>query len=65
MSAGAAVYGTAVYGTDVYAGGGGGIERRDLTGRGRVVRFKIRNNTKDESFRIDGIGALVHGETHV
>ena len=44
---------------------GGQSVRRDLTGRGRVVRFKFANNTMDEQFRIDGLGTLAHLETNV
>ena len=65
LSGGTAVYGTAVYGTDVYSGAGGATKRRDLTGRGRVVRFKFSNAVQNETFRIDGFGALPHLETNV
>lgn len=60
-----ALYGTAVYGTDTYSGTGGKVTRRDLTGRGRVVRFKVANATIDETFRIDGFGAFAHLQTNV
>ncbi|MBU2177432.1 MAG: hypothetical protein KJ556_20260 [Gammaproteobacteria bacterium] len=40
------------------------ITRRDLTGRGKVARFKFANATADETFRIDGIGTTAHLETH-
>jgi hypothetical protein len=63
FSSGTAVYGTAKYGTDVYASSGGAVTRRDLTGRGRVVRFKFANATKAETFTIDGFGAMAHLET--
>ncbi len=63
MSQGEAVYGSAIYGTDVYAGAGGGVKRRDLIGRGYVVRFKFANNISGETFRIDGFGTKVHLET--
>ena len=59
------VYGTAVYGTSTYAGSGGRSTRRDLTGRGRVVRFKFANSTINESFRIDGFGTFAHLQTNV
>jgi hypothetical protein len=62
---GTAVYGTAVYGTDTYGGAGGGVKRLDLTGRGRVVRFKFSNSAADETFRIDGFGSLVYHETNI
>jgi hypothetical protein len=58
-------YGTGIYGTAVYAGSGGGSTRRDLTGRGRTVRFKFANATLGETFRIDGFGTYAHLETNV
>ena len=64
-NAGSSVYGTAVYGTDTYAGAGGGVTRRDLTGRGHVVRLKFQNNTTSETFRVDGFGMLPHLEAVV
>jgi hypothetical protein len=45
--------------------GGGGVVRRDLTGRGRVVRMKIANNNIGETFRIDGFGMLAQLETNI
>ena len=65
VSLGGDVYGTAVYGTGVYGGAGGIHKRRDLTSRGRVIRFNLSNNVSGEGFRIDGIGALPHLETNV
>lgn len=59
------VYGTAVYGTGTYAGIGGAQQRRDLDGRGRVVRMGFKNSNMSETFQIDGIGSLVHLETSV
>lgn len=59
------VYGTAVYGTGTYAGIGGSQQRRDLDGRGRVIRIGFKNSTISETFQIDGIGSLVHLETNV
>jgi hypothetical protein len=44
---------------------GGSVSRRDLTGRGRVVRFKFANREVGQTFRIDGFGALTHLETAV
>ncbi len=41
----------------------GNMRRRDLTGRGRVVRFKFANATATESFRIDGLGTMPFLET--
>ena len=65
IATGAAVYGTAIYGTDVYAGSGGLQQRRDLDGRGRVVRFKFANSTLGETMQIDGVGYFAHLETNV
>lgn len=59
------VYGTGIYGTARYAGAGGGQQRRDLDGRGRVVRFKFANSTLSETFQIDGMGSFAHLETNV
>ena len=59
------VYGTAVYGTGTYAGIGGGQQRRDLDGRGRVIRVGFKNATIGETFQIDGMGSLVYLETNV
>jgi len=58
------VYGTGVYGTATYAGTGGDVKRRNLTGRGRVVRMKFENNVVDETFQIDGLGTQAHLETN-
>ena len=62
---GAALYGTAVYGVDTYAGAGGAVTRLDLTGRGRVIRFKFANSTLSEEMQIDGFGAEAYAETNV
>jgi hypothetical protein len=42
---------------------GGKPERRDLTGRGRLVRFKFANSVADEEFQINAMGLNVHLET--
>jgi len=47
-----------------WASAGGGHYRLDLTGRGRVVRIGFKNNILSETFRVDGIGQLVHLETN-
>jgi hypothetical protein len=65
MATGTSVYGSAIYGTGIYSGAGGAVKRRDITGRGRVVRFKFANNTLGEQFQLDGFGSLVHLETNV
>ena len=59
------VYGSAVWGTATYAGAGGSVTRRDLDGRGRVVRFKFANSNLGESMQIYGFGLLANLETHV
>lgn len=43
---------------------GGKAKRMDLTGRGRVVRFGFKNSAINETFRVDGLGLYVRGETH-
>ena len=58
------VYGTGVYGTATYAGSGGKVQRRDLTDRGDVIRFKFANSVLDEQFQVDGLGEDVHLETN-
>ena len=64
MDTSTAKYGSAVFGTDVYAGSGGQVTRRDLIGRGRVVKFKFANSSLDEEFQIDVLGHLAHLETN-
>lgn len=63
LSTSSDTYGTGVYGVATYAAEGGGVVRRDLTGRGRVVRYKFANSTLGETFQIDGLGVLPHLET--
>lgn len=65
MNTSLSVYGTAVYGTGIYAGSGGKSVRRDLTGRGRTVRFGFKNSTLSQTFRIDGYGTFAHLQTNV
>lgn len=63
-ASGGSVYGSSVYGTGTYGASGGAIARRDLNGRGRVVRFKFKNSTLSETFRIDGFGSIPHLDTN-
>lgn len=63
LATSSSVYGTAIYGTDTYAGSGGNVLRRDLTGRGRVIRFKFASSVLDETMQIDGFGLFPHIET--
>ncbi len=65
FSSSSALYGSAIYGTDVYGASGGRVQRRDLTGRGRAVRFKFSNATLGETFQIDGFGLEAALETQV
>lgn len=53
------IWGSVIWGAFTWLGTGGGVMRRDLTGRGRVVRFYIANSTIGETFRIDGIGGFI------
>ena len=64
LATSSAVYGSAQYDIDVYAASGGSFKRRDLTGRGRLVRLKFANNIIGQTFQIDGIGILGHLETY-
>jgi len=63
MNTSASVYGTALYGTDTYAAAGGAVVRRDLIGRGRVIRLKFSNSNSGETMQIDGFGMMLHLET--
>lgn len=65
LSTSTSTYGSAIYGTARYAGAGGAVQRKDVTGRGRAVRFGFKNNTIDESFKIDGFGTWLQLETNV
>lgn len=60
-----AVWDSAVWDVDQWAGTGGSFYRFDLTGRGRVVRFKYANARASETYQIHGISKLVHLETDV
>lgn len=64
FSTSGAVYGSAIFGTDVYGAEGGSVMRRDITGRGRSVRFKFSNATIGETFQIDGLGIEAELETN-
>lgn len=54
---------TAIWDTATFAASGGAVKRVDLTGRGRVVRFKVSNAIKAETMQIDGFGMCIHLET--
>ena len=57
-------YGAGLYGTAKYAASGGKVDRIDLTGRGRVVRFRVSNANLDETMQVDGFGMQIHLETN-
>lgn len=65
MSTGGAIWDTATWDSDVWAGGSASLTRRDIDGRGRLIRFAFKNNNLSEAFRIDGIGTLTYLETNV
>lgn len=50
---------------ETWQGSGGKAKRIDLTGRGRVVRMGFKNSALNETFRVDGLGIYVEGETDV
>jgi hypothetical protein len=56
--------GLAIWGQFNWGAAGGNAQRIDLTGRGRVIRFKLSNNIIDQGFRVDGIGSYGHLETY-
>lgn len=64
-SAGSSLYGTALYDTGTYAGSGGSVTPRHLTGRGKVVRFKFANSNSGEMMAIDGFSVFANAETNV
>lgn len=65
LSGGVALYDVAIWDDARYASAGGAVRRRDLTGRGRVVRFKFANANLTETVQIDGLGTYIHLETNV
>lgn len=65
MALPASTYGASNYGLATYSGTGGRQVRKDLTGRGRVVRFGFKNANLNESFRIDGYGTFAHLQTNI
>ena len=64
MTAGLALWDTDSWDEFTWSGSGGRIQRLDLTGRGRVVRFKVANSVLSETYRIDALGQLGHLETN-
>lgn len=65
MSSGTSLYGSALYGTGTYAGSGGAVSARHLTGRGKIIRFGFKNSAIGETFAIDGLGMFPNAETNV
>lgn len=63
LSTSSSIYGTAVYGTATFGQDGGDLERIDLDGRGRVVRFKFASNSMNNTWRVDGLGQFPSVET--
>lgn len=63
ISGGSATWDNVLWDNFNWAGSGGRVMRRDLTGRGRVVRFYFTNSTKTETFQIDGFGTRAQLET--
>lgn len=57
------MFGSAIFDTSAFAGTGGGQQRLDPDGRGRIVRYGFKNANLTETFRIDGLGSLPHLET--
>lgn len=63
LSASGALWGTATWNNALWGREGGNIIRRDLTGRGRLVRFGLAHNESGTSFQIDGLGSMAYLET--
>jgi len=65
LSSSGALYDTAVYDTDTYTNEGGSVKRRDIIGRGEVVRFKFANSQAGKTFTIDAFAAFPSAETNL
>jgi len=65
ISAGGDLWDAMVWDEGEWSGSGGKVTRRDLTGRGRVIRLIFSNATIGETFRIDGLGTGAYLETNV
>jgi len=57
------LWGSGVWGTMLWGQGGGGLQRIDLNGRGRVARFKFSSNALNNTWRVDGLGQFPSVET--
>jgi len=64
MSTSQALWDVAVWDVDEWGTSGGAVKRKDLTGRGRVIRIKFSNNLLDQTWQIDGIGFRAGLETN-
>ena len=65
LSSSGALYDTAVYDTATYANEGGAVKRRDITGRGEVIRFKFANSQAANPFTINAFAAFPSAETNL
>jgi hypothetical protein len=65
MSAPGSMWDQANWDEAEWGAAGGSFIRRDLDGRGRVMRFKFANSAVDEEFQINGMGLNAHLETQV
>lgn len=63
LSGGGSLFGTGVFGTATFGQSGGGLQRIDLNGRGRVARFKFSSNSLSNTWRIDALGQFPSVET--
>ena len=58
------IWGSGVWGTMMWGQSGGGLQRIDLNGRGRVVRFKFGSNSiGNPPWRVDALGQYPSVET--
>lgn len=65
MSLSSSTWGSGIWDQMIWGGTGGRVVRKDLNGRGRVVRFGFKNSNLGETFRIDGFGTYAHLQTNV
>jgi hypothetical protein len=64
LAQGTAVWGSAIWDSSLWSGSGGLLQRQDLDGRGRVMRFYFANANMSETFQIDGMASFVNVETN-
>lgn len=64
LAQGTSVWGSAIWDTSTWSGSGGLLQRQDLDGRGRVMRFYFANSNMSETFQIDGLASFVNAETN-